>query len=238
VDKNILVKDFPKKWDLADPLPTDKTEQNIKDLMLNGQNKAVSLESIFAMFKGDKNPEREFIDKLAINEILWRTDERLRPKLEEKFGSKDWEIKNAIKDETFNILNNRGKICEDLQKHHNILPEMAKKMEFCMMVHQAKTGEIPSENELKQLRELIVKFNPEASKMITLSDFEGIKKEVFSFATDKSLSNLYSFGSHQSISEERFQNMTVSLAQNINKKFEYDQKLEINSKQLANQLEK
>ncbi len=234
VDKKTLSESFPQKWDLADPLPEGKSQQHIRDLMLNGQGQAVSLDSVVALLGIHEKLEQRFVDKLMINEILWRTDERLRPSLEEKFGSKDWEIKNAIKNETVAILSGRGRVKEELEQKHNVPTEMAKRMEFCALVHQAKTGLLPDDNEIKQLRELVANCNSPARIPEGLAN---VPKEVADFAVNKTLADQYTSLTSKKISDQHFQQVVTQTALNITKQIEYSRLQEPAIKQKNLQLD-
>src|SRR5262249_50239439 len=93
VHTDILARELPLKWDLADPLPVGKNESFIRDMILRAQQKAVNPNHFFTMLGLGK--ELSAIDRLQAREVLWRVEERLRPLLEEK-RTKPWEINDLI----------------------------------------------------------------------------------------------------------------------------------------------
>ncbi len=106
VDKSILAKELPPKWDLADPLPQDKPTSFIKDMILRAQNKAVGLEQLMAQLKANALQ----IDPKIAHEVLFTVEERLRCDLEKKFGQRHWEINSEILKETVQILKDPSQI--------------------------------------------------------------------------------------------------------------------------------
>ncbi len=88
VDQDVLVKVFPPKWDLADPLPAGAKETLVRDLLMSANEKSVDITHL--TFAVDKSNQE--IELLKVKEILWRVEERLRPELEEslkKYSSRD-----------------------------------------------------------------------------------------------------------------------------------------------------
>ena len=76
VDEQALTRVFPPKWDLADPLPVGQKESLIRDLLLYANEKAVDITHLsFAV----DTPNRD-IELLRLREILWRVEDRLRPR--------------------------------------------------------------------------------------------------------------------------------------------------------------
>jgi DNA primase len=66
VNKEILQKVFPEKWDLADPLPEGKSEQLIKDLLLEAPEKTVGLKNFITNF--ENHDSHTPVDILKANE--------------------------------------------------------------------------------------------------------------------------------------------------------------------------
>ena len=96
-----ILKDLPQKWDLADPLPEGKGANFIQNSILRAESKAIGvgrLESMASQYK---------ISPKELNEVVCSIDDRLRPDLEKKFGTKTWEIENAILGETSKLLQER-----------------------------------------------------------------------------------------------------------------------------------
>lgn len=84
------LKDLPQKWDLADPLPENKSPSFIKDTLLRAESKAIGIDRIEAMAK------QHGLTFKHLNEIVSGVDERIRADLEKQHGSKTWEIEAAI----------------------------------------------------------------------------------------------------------------------------------------------
>lgn len=141
VDKHVLAKEFPAKWDIADAHPTGKTEQSLKDYLNRAEQKAVPIERLDILRKSMDLQNDVFYSLQRLNEILWRVDERMRPDLEKKFGSKTWEIEKAVLNEVSTILQKR----EALSKPNTLNQTKEKQNEviFSAMLHRAKSGDWP-----------------------------------------------------------------------------------------------
>ncbi len=95
------LKDLPAKWDLADPIPTGKGVNFIQNTLLRAESKAIGTDRLEALAAQHKLSVKE------LNECVCNIDDRMRPELEKKFGSKTWEIENAILAETVKSLQER-----------------------------------------------------------------------------------------------------------------------------------
>ena len=137
VDKEILAKQFPEKWDLADPYPEGKNLNNIKDLIFSAKEKSIGMDQLALGLK-DEN-KNNLVNKLRTNEIVWRLEERLRPILEENLKAKPWEVKNEIQKETLKIVNSEERIHKQL-KEMGVDGEIGKKLAYQAMLYQAETG--------------------------------------------------------------------------------------------------
>lgn len=100
VDKELLAKHFPPKWDLADPLPHGKKDSFIKDMILLSHEKAVGLKALISYLKANALN----VDVTVANQILSQLEEKLRPTLEQKFGEKNREVKSKILEEALLTL--------------------------------------------------------------------------------------------------------------------------------------
>jgi hypothetical protein len=89
IDSDVL-KNFPVKWDLADPLPEGMPNTFIESTLLRAENKAISCDRLVLLAGQYNIPTQE------LNDIVADIDKNLRPGLEEKNGSKTWETESAI----------------------------------------------------------------------------------------------------------------------------------------------
>ncbi|HEV8051644.1 MAG TPA: hypothetical protein VGP47_04050 [Parachlamydiaceae bacterium] len=96
VDKNVLNKEFPEKWDIADPLPSGKDFSFIKDCIQRAEPKAVSINQLSTVLNVVGKDGKDQIEVMKLNEILWRVDERVRPTMEKEFKSKPWKLIKAF----------------------------------------------------------------------------------------------------------------------------------------------
>ena len=103
VDKSILVKELPPKWDLADPLPPGKESTFIKEMILRAQEKAVGLASLLTHLKAHS----VHVDVQTAHQALSHIEEKIRPTLEQ--NQKSWEIKSTILDQTLSKLKHHSK---------------------------------------------------------------------------------------------------------------------------------
>lgn len=179
VDREVLTKEFPQKWDLADPMPATKI--SIKDMLLQAQEKAIGLKKV----------NGSLMEKLKTYEVLWRVEERLRPNLEKEHGNRIWDINQAVWKEvnaivSFNEKKNMG----------NEKSEALKILSYQSILYQARTGKEPSESYLNKTKEVISK--------IGFCDGDKLSQLIYS----KSLTNLLEKGvtkDHQMIFTKAFE---------------------------------
>lgn len=110
VNREMLIKELPPKWDLADPLPHGKVEAFIKNAILRAQEKAVGLEALISHLKTQSS---SFDINIAHN-VLVHVEKKMRSSLEEKFGQKNAEIRSTLLDETIQILKDKRQLKEIL----------------------------------------------------------------------------------------------------------------------------
>lgn len=182
VDPDVLAKNFPPKWDLADPLPQDKKETFIRDLLLNAKEKGISAEQLPFISKGDQT--HQIIERLQVQEVLWRVEERLRPELEVKLKNKPLEIKQTIIQETFNIWKSKEELAKQLKSQLGLTQEQAERLTFQSMLYKAQKGIEPSLKQLLEVKQLIQNL-----KGTCLSSFPAVcqTKDLYPLALDKSL---------------------------------------------------
>jgi len=84
------LKDFPPKWDLADPLPEGKPNHFIENAISRAESKAISLDKL------NRVAERNGIGFEQLNAAVCLMDTQLRGDLEKKYGANVAEIESAI----------------------------------------------------------------------------------------------------------------------------------------------
>jgi Ti-type conjugative transfer relaxase TraA len=87
---SLALKDFPPKWDLADTLPKKVSTGFIENTILRAENKAISFERL-NLLAAEYN-----VSAKQLNVVVAEIDKNLRKNLEQKHGSKTWEIEAAI----------------------------------------------------------------------------------------------------------------------------------------------
>lgn len=110
VNRETLINELPPKWDLADPLPQDKSEIFIKNALLRAHEKAVGLDVLISHLKARLHS----FDINTAHTVLYNVEERMRSSLEEKHGQKSMEIRSALLDETVKILEDKRQLKEIL----------------------------------------------------------------------------------------------------------------------------
>ena len=88
VDREILAKELPPKWDLADPLPQGKNATFIKDMLLRAHEKGVGLDVLVSHL----NLHKVQVDIHIATAVHAQVEEKMRPTLEQQFGRVEkWE---------------------------------------------------------------------------------------------------------------------------------------------------
>lgn len=192
VDKEVLSKEFPLKWDLADPLPEGKDERFVKDLLLSAKEKSIGLDHLFVGFRDGSS---DLIDKLRINEVLWRVEERLRPALEKKHESKPLEIKHEIQQETMKILNDQKNVEKQIKTDMGIGEDLSKRLAYQSILYQAATGKLPSSSSIQEMRQILANIGQGAQQKICVDyEFGNFNTKLFEYAVDKFLSSIFCSG--------------------------------------------
>jgi Ti-type conjugative transfer relaxase TraA len=138
VDPLSLKKSFPEKWDLADPLPADASQDLPKKLLQSAIQKGLDPQQV--LYRVSSVYKEDLIDRARVNEILWRVDDRLRPDLEQKGHRK---INEAILNETARILLQRP---QGKQSH---------RVFWQTLVYEAQYGRNPAVWEVEKITEII-----------------------------------------------------------------------------------
>jgi 5S rRNA maturation endonuclease (ribonuclease M5) len=162
VDRDVLRKEFPEKWDLADPLPEKQNKNVIKDLFANAEEKAVGILDLFYSTYPERKPTN--VDLLKAQEVLWRVDLRLRASLETEFKGKTWEIRSKIIQEASTILSRENEIIEKLQKESGFNKAISNPLAYATMAFQAGKGSDLSHEKLSTLKDSIQNMDPNFGK--------------------------------------------------------------------------
>ena len=210
VDNEILTKQFPEKWDLADPYPEGKNLNKIKDLIFSAKEKSIGMDQLALGLK-DEN-ESNFINKLKTNEIVWRLEERLRPVLEENLTSKPWEIKNEIQKEALKIINSENKLHKQLTEM-GFEGEISKKLAYQAMLYQAETGKELSNSSIQHIKQTLGEpsFKKVMHQISQLSLVEeNSTKGIVGYFADKALTQIVSFGVGKIDTTQKLDNQILS----------------------------
>jgi Ti-type conjugative transfer relaxase TraA len=163
VDTNILQKNFPEKWDLADPLPKNVSQTILKDLLMNAQDKAVGLNVLLNSLYTDKKLTK--VEMLKAQEILWRVDSKLRVSLENEYKGKSWEIQNKIVERASILLLKEDEIAFKLHKEFGFTEERSKAFAFVSMAYQASNGKMLSREKLEDLKKAGHSFSMDSNSL-------------------------------------------------------------------------
>lgn len=196
-----LRKEFPEKWDLADPLPSGKTHKDIQDMIANADEKVVGMIQILsALPKGDKNPA---IAVLEAKEIFWRVEERLRPQLEDEYKGKSWEIRNQIIVESSKILRSKESTITNIQIEFGLDKTNSERLAFASMTFQASKGAEPTLAQLDNLRQIL----PQLEKVQSAHTGIASGLEAREFVLGKYLATRLEAGTPSPISEKNLHSL-------------------------------
>ena len=192
---------FLEKWDLADPLPLDIKPDAVKSILLSSWHKGINPEQVIS--RVSSSFKNDTIDKLRVNEILWRVDERLRPELEKRLSGQFWKVNNAILTETARILL-RNKEWEP-QLRYQVGKNSVSQISWQVMVFEAQYGRDPSNRELDKIKEVLMQANRMQISKHNRTEELGFDKAV-SFICEKHLAG-------QPVTKEDLQKATLSMTQ-------------------------
>jgi Ti-type conjugative transfer relaxase TraA len=174
-----LQKNFPEKWDLADPLPHGVSSELSQQLLLGSIHKGIDPQRALLRVSAYGNT---FAYRMRANEILWRVDERLRPELEQKFGNQFWKIDDVILNETARILLRDNQRIPTHEVQSSKLEEIQRRLNWQALVHEARHGKEPHTWEIEKFHQII--------EPLTLSKrFEEKDKNLADLALDQALSS-------------------------------------------------
>ena len=157
VDKDVLKREFPAKWDLADPQPEKQPAHLLKTLLLSPNDKAVGLDQLTRDLKCIQKIEEKdlLVAKLQAKEILWRVEVRMRPELEKKWGGRYLEINQEIMKETLQIMSKKEAIEKHLQNDLGIRGEIKHKIAYQAMLHEALVGKPISAIKTEEMKQIM-----------------------------------------------------------------------------------
>lgn len=161
VDSQMLSKEFPQKWDLADAIPQGKNFQFLKDCLLRAESKAINVERL--------KDGKDLMAVGLLNEILWRVDERMRPNLEKDGTLKLWDIENRIISEVSTVINSTESLLKTVT---NISGQksIGECIVFQGLLHRAKTGTLPSIDRLSEIKKVVESCGSAIDKVSILNE--------------------------------------------------------------------
>lgn len=151
VSEEELRKHFPEKWDLADDLPKDISEQLPKKLIASSTEKAVNPKKIVHRLNLDPNDP---VQVSRANAVLWRVDERLRPTLETEYGVKSPKIEEQIFKEASSIILAESDRKSLLKDQFGVDGLMADRMSYQISILEAQQGRKLKIGEIYALKEM------------------------------------------------------------------------------------
>lgn len=206
IDKEQILKVFPEKWDLADPLPQGKSIKTLNDMMLMAKEKSVGIERLNLL---SKETENKFTpDKLHAIEVLWRVEERLWSQLEEKHGNQVWKIKDHVLNETQRLLSQQESLSKKLQENQ-FSPDLSIRMAKQLTLQQAENGKPINAIQIEELKQMISLAHTQFNSLK-----DGKNNELAAHAVDKFLAEALSLGMK---SETFSKNMKNEINENIQK---------------------
>jgi Ti-type conjugative transfer relaxase TraA len=189
VDRDTLEKEFPKKWDLADPLPAGKSLTDVMTLLKSGSEIAIDPSMVISQLNGHglKWNRESYLDKSIAHSYLWRVDERLRESLEQKYAGNQIKIREEIIKETANIIA-KTHLTESTNPS---IPksEFSRFLAHQIGLYEAREGKTPSESKINELKNAISNqtniFNMKISSIGTYT-----KEDIRHYAVHKSLESI------------------------------------------------
>lgn len=227
IDKDQLSKNFPEKWDLADSLPQGKTNSYLNGLTLTAKRKSIGIDRLDFMFKEQKLTS----EKLHAYEVLWRVEERLWSKLEEKHGGRVWDIEKEILHETQHLLSEQEKLDKKLQTQ--LSPELANRMAKQLVLQQAVTGKATNLQQIDELKQLIGGI----SQHQFTNEKNGKHCDLSTYAIDKFIGEVLSLGMRTEVLSKKIklevnENIqTIATQQKIQETMQLAQREQIQIKQ-------
>lgn len=217
IEPTVLQKHFPEKWDLADQLPPNFTEEKLQKLLLSALQKGIDpiqvIHRVSSLYRPN-NPN----DRARANEILWRVDARMRPELEQQNGSQFWKVNETILSETSRILLQQNEVENALKVKLSLNDESLRRLSWQSLVHEAAHGKSPADSEIDRMHSV-------AEKLPVLKQEDKLLMDkILTIACERSLA-----GCEMTIKD--VQKEVVLMAKFIEKQFERVQFIEKNLSQ-------
>ncbi|HNA62825.1 MAG TPA: hypothetical protein PKW79_07090, partial [Rhabdochlamydiaceae bacterium] len=152
VNKLDLEKNFPPKWDLADPLPENRGENLLQQLIASAQDKGIDAKQAVSRLGLDP---KDVFARARVNEVLWRVDERMRPGLELKYERQYWKTNENILQETCRIFVEQGKRKDDLKEKCGVEGVVLERLNYQTALFEASNGRLPKMHEMQIMKEVI-----------------------------------------------------------------------------------
>lgn len=181
VDREILQRSLPKKWDLADELPKNLPKSFTKDTILNSKDVCVSIDSILKGLSMDQDQFSSSNFRALVAEILAKVDARMRPILEKTLGQKTWEINNEIAKEVVNIWTSKESISKKLNEM-GIKGEVNERLTSLSLYSKAEKGVEFTLGEVENFRKTLQ----------VCGNISGNKSQILAF--ERSLASLSNEG--------------------------------------------
>lgn len=200
VDKEDLIKFFPEKWDLADPYPLIKGVKNANDMILIAKEKSIGIDKLEMFVKSKVEGILE--EKMHAQELLWRVEERCWNFLEEKYGSRIWEIKQAILEEVHSLLSYQESAFKKIQSEEQLNDKFAARLVKQMALQQAEQGKPSSRDQIEEIKQIMRVGAKEGLNTVEPSSLHN--RETFAHAIDRSFAEVLSFGRGIEICQKKF----------------------------------
>ncbi|MDX8430212.1 MAG: AAA family ATPase (plasmid) [Candidatus Algichlamydia australiensis] len=157
IDRKLLQEKFPKKWDLADELPEGMEQKDLQRILISKKQKALNPEQLLNELKlsGIQIEANSQLERRRINEILAKTDERLRDKLEKDFNGDERRVNEAILAEAKQIIGSKDVIKGELLAQQGRGESFVSRLLHQCLVFQAESGRKPSQYELTLMKRVI-----------------------------------------------------------------------------------
>ncbi len=154
VNPERLAKEFSPKWDLADPLPVGKNLQHLHDLILTSKEKTLGIEQLH-LFVQDRTNIGE---KLKMQELLWCLEEREWSKLEARYASEPWRIKQEIFNGMQQLIAEQKTLERIFEKDQCLSFHLANRLAQQGILFQAQQGRALGLDQIKEITQLTTHF--------------------------------------------------------------------------------
>lgn len=167
VDCSFLERKFPKKWDLADPLPAGLEEKDIKGFLYRAENRLCSLETT-AYRMGLQNYKEAFAQEFA-NSLFALIDKRMR-KTFEKQGLRAEDLRHELMEQCRMLYQDSLKQKQGIGQQHGLQGQLLDRVSMQVLWYKAEHGKDPSFRELAHMKQLIQKLAIDKDREKALSN--------------------------------------------------------------------